>query len=258
MKYLKTALIFLLTLILSYLIVTLLITSFSLYSSVSNSVTPITKYVDKHELQLKEKVFGEIFQEASKCLTIQTRKDAENCQNSIGKKIADNLEDDELAPGYMKKYGPVELFFVKEKEGKFESLGWDGKLITGTLLPLQKILLNNNFVLVKSFTDQCNYFSKSANYLICEVFSPIQLDNQTNGYLGWKMGFRDGGDFRNLPIILYYLIFALPILFYSGPSISNPLNYITIIFISLSPFLLAFFLTYLYLKSKKRKTGKHK
>lgn len=264
MRIIKAAALLFITFALSEVLIGLLFFLGTVSISVISSTAPMRDYIRNHDSQLRQKIFTQTFADAKKCVEIPDSQTRTDCRSNIGREIGDNLEDDELTTPELRNYGPFQLFFVKQQGNHVESLGWDGELISQNIKPWENLLFDNRVFLVKPFINSCQFFSHEANYLTCEVFEPISVDSNVQGYLGWKVNYDKGpGILMTIVIYTFYLLTAPLFLAYSLGSInntiainnSNVLLFIAFIASALAPYLIAGYLTgfYLHKTSPKRR-----
>ncbi len=208
-------------------------------------------YKLKHEKEIKEKIFSNLFKESENCNSIENIELKNNCFQNISHKLALIIKEEEFISW------PHDLFFVKKTGSQFFKLGWSGELS-----PLQMLRADNKIVINKKsiFSDflfrRCNYFGTvTANMPAesCEIYIHMQLDDNKEGYIVRNIGLTEENSFYYNFIFPYFVIFgfifSLPYSITSFPT--NIYMLIEIIF-SLLPFILAFMFVRLFNKKGKR------
>lgn len=141
----------------------------------------LNKYIQNHQEELEGKVFNIIFDKAKLCLEIPNLSIKAQCQQEIGIDLGKVILEEEMSDNYS---WPDDLFFVKQVDDKYYSLGWGGVLEDITDSVNKPLKDSPRIYLLETFTGNCRVFKAVLPELNdCQVISSFSLDNNSKGYL---------------------------------------------------------------------------
>ena len=162
-------------------------------------------YLSKHEKNIRKEIFGEIFPQAKRCVTVSSPTHKTQCEKEVTHHLAISIIEEDFLD--KEGYGwPTDLFFVKQEGSKYSQLGWDGKYsdITKNVNPA---LINLPYNL-RLFTHQCHIFYHEEEVApTCELYEKISLGKNSTGYLVRRSGVTE--ETRPELIILFFPLMAL-------------------------------------------------
>lgn len=207
------------------------------------------KYTLVHNADLKNIVFGQLFSEAQSCANKDSDEVKEKCREAVTHLLAVTIIEEEFAPtGYSD--WPNDLFFVKQVGDNFYSLNWGGKVEDiSASVNIPQLNFKTPYFL-RLLTNRCKIFKEDVDYLeSCQIYAPINLDNNETGYLVRRKGITEEDDLRLMflipPLQTLYAISSILKGDFSGLNSLAPAVFTTIF-----PFLIAAFIIRNYDKFK--------
>lgn len=138
------------------------------------------KYVSIHEDQINQYVFQDLFAESEECNKLTDEELIKSCNKKIGQQLSETIiEEDFHGDSYLH-----DLAFVKETNGTFKKLGWEGKVIDITSAVNQSRLDSKLPYPLQLFFRQCVYFDFAiSEKYACEWYYKTQLNTNETGYI---------------------------------------------------------------------------
>lgn len=254
-KSLRQITIFLVSLLLSYLILAVGLYIVLQFLTFTQGQQLIRKYLHKNERMVREQIFSSGFMKAQQCLTINDGEDKSACEVLVGRHIADSIIEEELNGGYGSTAD--DLFFVKKVGESYFKLNWTGKLVNIThqvnIYSLRWSFAQPFFFLFR----QCKYFNLyDVSVWSCELYTPINLSNGESGYIVRLVSLTEEmwlSTFFIIPLLLLMHILSNPVSSILAIKDGWTFAYV-MLFLSITPVIIAIFITYIY----KRKNSSHK
>lgn len=171
----------------------------------------LSAYVRTHGSQLQTSVFHEAFDKAVRCQEEHQEITKEQCITEVKTDLGNSIQEEELAgaEGFM---WPNDLFFVKEVDGTYLKLGWDG--VVQNITPEVTLSVQNSpeqiaWSLITR--ENCNYFHSGATEAnsACEIYATTPLANGGTGYMVRLDPQEEEDDFS---FVLLLPIISLPLL----------------------------------------------
>ncbi|MDQ3099315.1 MAG: hypothetical protein M3Q44_06210 [bacterium] len=213
MKNYKNVIQFILIFFSVYLVMALLFWIYGIYSTGRTMLMPTEKYASIHQQELKDRLFGTIFNEGKRCQMYEKLL-REQCEKEITFRMALLIKEEEFEDEN-KNGWPHDIFFVKQEENSFYRLGWEGKVVNISST-VDKILLDNRTPFTfRVITHQCRVFEQTINETLdCQIFTSLPLENNNRGYIVRRVGV--GEEENDFVFLFIFIPLALPLALFNG------------------------------------------
>lgn len=179
-----------------------------------NKAKHLKIYTQVYHSSLEDSIFGKAFADAATCNDLQIPQAKEVCHNSVSTFMAQNITEEEMVSNNGLEWGnwPHDLVFVKEIDGKFLRLGWDGILTDITSQALVTPGTTWMHGLMQYMTRSCSYFS-IYNGWACELVQDVEL-HDGKGYVVLSLALSEEeamlSTWFGLPPFMMVAIFSSP------------------------------------------------
>lgn len=213
-------------------------------------------YTEIYGTSLTDNIFDKAFADAATCASLQIPQAREVCHKSVSTHIAEHIIEEEMVAYNDLEWGtwPHDLVFVKEIDGKFLRLGWDGVLTDIT--SEARVTPGTTWMhgLMQYLTRNCSYFGIYGGWA-CELVQDVQLP-EGKGYIVLSLALSEEEamltTWYGLPPFMIYAIFSSP------AHLIEPAEILVLTY-SFATFIIpagVVFYLYRHSKSGKRKTSK--